>query len=191
MTDAEKVNTTTRQSFTEDAGESKEVPSTPMPPILRNLCENEYKKVGRRALFKMDIVIMPTLMVMCILNYLDRNNIASAKLAVIMQIPSNMMLGRLKLPGVYICLAMAVWGIISAAQTVVSSSAGLAVYAFRMALIYSGSQLGNAFGGLLAIAILELDGHFELEGWRWLFLVEGVVTVGLAVVFAFILANSP
>ncbi|RMJ19589.1 hypothetical protein CDV36_000732 [Fusarium kuroshium] len=60
-----------------------------------------------------------------------------------------------------------------------------------MALFYSGSQLGNAFGGLLAIAILELDGRFGLEGWRWLFLVEGVVTVGLALVFAFTLPNSP
>lgn len=260
MADAEKVNTMARQSFTEDAGESKEVTINTMPVILSNLSDDEYKTVGRRALLKMDMVIMPTLMVMYILNYLDRNNIASAKLAgimedldlsdtefqscvsilfvgysksktkspmssclfthlVLMQIPSNMMLGRLKLPGVYICLAMAVWGIISAAQTVVRSFAGLAVarffigfveavffpgvlfylsifynrkqYAFRMALFYSGSQLGNAFGGLLAIAILELDGRFGLQGWRWLFLVEGVVTVGLALVFAFILPNSP
>ncbi|RMJ19590.1 hypothetical protein CDV36_000731 [Fusarium kuroshium] len=122
----------TRQSFTEDVGESKEVTVNTMPPILRNLSKYEYKRVGRLALFKMDIVIMPTLMVMYILNYLDRNNITSEKLAgimedldlsdteyqscvsilfvgyIIMQIPSNMMLGRLKLPGVYICLAMAV-----------------------------------------------------------------------------------
>lgn len=40
-------------------------------------------------------------------------------------------------------------------------------YALRAALFYSGSQLGNAFGGLLAIAILELDGRHGLEGWRW------------------------
>ncbi|RSM15328.1 hypothetical protein CEP52_000779 [Fusarium oligoseptatum] len=107
----------------------------------------------------MDIVIMPTLMVMYILNYLDRNNIASAKLGgimedldlgdteyqscvsilfvgyIIMQIPSNMMLGRLKLPGVYICLAMAVWGIISAAQIVFSNFAGLAVARFFIGFV--------------------------------------------------------
>ncbi|KAJ3533060.1 hypothetical protein NM208_g8155 [Fusarium decemcellulare] len=244
MADVEKVNTVARESFTEDVvGESKEVSVNTVPAILSALSEDEYKKVGRRALFKMDIVIMPTLMIMYILNYLDRNNIASAKLAgimedlnlsnteyqscvsilfvgyIIMQIPSNMMLGRLKLPGVYICMAMAVWGVISAAQTVVHSFAGLAIarffigfveavffpgalfylsifynrkqYAFRMALFYSGSQLGNAFGGLLAIAILELDGRAGLEGWRWLFLIEGVVTIGLALAFAFVLPNSP
>ena len=56
-----------------------------MTAILSSLDDDEYKIVGRRALFKMDIVIMPTLMVMYILNYLDRNNIASAKLAGIME----------------------------------------------------------------------------------------------------------
>jgi MFS family permease len=41
-------------------------------------------------------------------------------------------------------------------------------FALRTALLYSGSQLGNAFGPLLAIAILELDGAHGLQGWRWL-----------------------
>lgn len=41
-------------------------------------------------------------------------------------------------------------------------------FALRTAILYSGSQLGNAFGPLLAIAILELDGAHGLEGWRWL-----------------------
>ena len=63
-------------------------------------------------------------------------------------------------------------------------------FALRTAILYSGSQIGNAFGGLFAIAILSLDGAHGLAGWRWLFLVEGVMTVGLAIVFAFILPNS-
>ncbi|KAF4967222.1 hypothetical protein FSARC_5201 [Fusarium sarcochroum] len=244
MTDLEKVDKMTRQSFDEDvARESKVVPISAMPSILSGLSEDEYKKIGHKALFKMDTTILPALMVMYILNYLDRNNIASAKLAgitedlnlsateyqscvsilfvgyIIMQIPSNMIIGRIKLPGVYICAAMAVWGAISAAQTKVHNFAGLAIarffigfveavffpgclfylslfynrkqYAFRMALFYSGSQLGNAFGGLLAIAILKLDGKAGLEGWRWLFLVEGVVTIGFAMVFCLVLPNSP
>jgi len=37
----------------------------------------------------------------------------------------------------------------------------------RTAIMYSGSQLGNAFGGLFAVAILKLDGKHGLEGWRW------------------------
>lgn len=39
--------------------------------------------------------------------------------------------------------------------------------AFRTAILYSGSQLGNAFGTLLAIGITELDGKHGLAGWRW------------------------
>lgn len=52
-----------------------------MPSILAGLDESECRRIGRKALLKMDIVIMPTLMVMYILNFLDRNNIASARLA--------------------------------------------------------------------------------------------------------------
>ena len=63
--------------------------------------------------------------------------------------------------------------------------------AFRTAILYSGSQLGNAFGTLFAIAITQLDGTHGLAGWRWLFLIEGILTVGLAIVFACYLPNSP
>lgn len=58
-------------------------------------------------------------------------------------------------------------------------------------LLFSGSQLGNAFGTLLARAILELDGAHGLAGWKWLFIVEGVATVGLAIIFATFLPNLP
>lgn len=40
-------------------------------------------------------------------------------------------------------------------------------FALRTAVLYSGSQLGNAFGGLFAIGILKLDGAHGLSGWRW------------------------
>jgi MFS family permease len=64
-------------------------------------------------------------------------------------------------------------------------------FAFRAAILYSGSQLGNAFGTLLAIGITKLDGAHGIAGWRWLFLIEGILTVGLAIVFALYLPNSP
>lgn len=44
--------------------------------------------------------------------------------------------------------------------------------AFRTAILYSGSQIGNAAGGLFALAILSLDGTYGIAGWRWLFIVE-------------------
>jgi len=37
-------------------------------------------------------------------------------------------------------------------------------FALRTALLYAGSQLGNAFGGLFAIAILKLEGAHGIQG---------------------------
>ena len=48
--------------------------------------------------------------------------------------------------------------------------------ALRTAILYSGSQVGNAFGGLFALAILQLEGAHGIEGWRWLFIVEGIMS---------------
>ncbi|ETN36386.1 uncharacterized protein HMPREF1541_08663 [Cyphellophora europaea CBS 101466] len=219
------------------------VAKQPLPDTLIDLSNTEYDKLGRSATFKMDIQILPCLVIMFILNFLDRQNIASAKLAdietdlnlspvqyqtcvsilfvgyILMQVPSNMVLSKIKYPGAYICCAMAMWGVVSGCMAAVHSFTGLLLarffvgfieavffpgalyylsvyysrkqYAFRAAILYSGSQLGNAFGGLFAIGILRLDGAHGLQGWRWLFLVEGVLTVGLALLFALILPNSP
>ncbi|KAI1748004.1 nicotinamide mononucleotide permease [Xylaria castorea] len=213
-----------------------------MPAHLAALSDDEYKRLGKRATLKMDCVIMPVLVIMFVLNFLDRQNLASAKLAgleedlgisdvqyqtcvsilfvgyILLQVPSNLILGRIKWPGVYICCGMAVWGAISALMSTVQNFGGLLAarvflgvveavffpgalyflslfynrkqYALRAAILYSGSQLGNAFGTLFAIGVLRLDGQHGLAGWRWLFLIEGVLTTGLALLFAFILPNS-
>ncbi|KAJ5042975.1 uncharacterized protein L3040_004365 [Drepanopeziza brunnea f. sp. 'multigermtubi'] len=213
------------------------------PASLAALSDEEYDKVGRSATFKMDISIMPCLVIMFIMNFLDRQNIAAAKLAGIdedlkltavqyqtcvsilfvgyisMQVPSNMIVGKIPRPGVYICFAMAIWGAISACMAATHSYTGLILgrfalgfveavffpgalyflslfynrqqYTLRVAVLYAGSQLGNGFGGLFAIAILELDGRYGIAGWRWLFVIEGVATVGLAIAFAFVLPDSP
>ncbi|CAG8403794.1 unnamed protein product [Penicillium salamii] len=213
-----------------------------MPASLAALSEVEYSNAKRRALWKLDARIMPCMVLMYIMNYLDRQNIAAAKLAnieqdlkitdvqyqtcisilfvgyILMQVPSNLIVGKIKFPGVYICVSMALWGVLSACTAAVHNFSGLLAsrfflgfveavffpgalfylslfyskkqFALRTAILYSGSQLGNAFGGLFAVAILKLDGVHGLEGWRWLFLVEGVATIGLAVILVFILPNS-
>ena len=53
----------------------------------------------------------------------------------------------------------------------------------RYALFYLGPALANMFGGLIAAGVLQgLDGHGGLRAWRWLYVVEGVCTVGLSLV---------
>ncbi|GLI77968.1 hypothetical protein PoHVEF18_006265 [Penicillium ochrochloron] len=213
-----------------------------MPPSLAVLTETELTKIRRQAILKLDARIMPCMVLMYIMNYLDRQNIAAAKLAqieqdlrmtdvqyqtcvsilfvgyILMQVPSNLIVGKIRFPGVYICFSMALWGVLSACTAAVHNPSGLMAsrfflgfveavffpgalfymslfytkkqFAMRTAILYSGSQIGNAFGGLFAVAILKLDGKHGLEGWRWLFLIEGVATVGLAIILAFILPNS-
>ncbi|KAI0467949.1 retrograde regulation protein 2 [Xylaria cf. heliscus] len=47
----------------------------------------------------------------------------------------------------------------------------------RIAFLFIASALSGAFGGLLAWAVLHLDGVSNMSGWRWLYIIEGLVTV--------------
>lgn len=51
--------------------------------------------------------------------------------------------------------------------------------------------LGQALGGFIAAACLTLEGRHGIAGWRWLFIVEGVVTVGLGMAFAVVMPEFP
>ena len=54
---------------------------------------------------------------------------------------------------------------------------------YRIAWFYSGASLANMFGGLLGARVLgNLDGIHGIEGWRWLFTIEGVITIGVAII---------
>ncbi|OGE47625.1 hypothetical protein PENARI_c040G01596 [Penicillium arizonense] len=243
MTDSKSTHTKEIENIVDEQGQSNGASRPPViPASLAMLSAVEYAEVQQRATLKLDARIMPCMVLMYIMNYLDRQNIAAAKLAnidqdlnmtdvqyqtcvsilfvgyILMQVPSNLVVGKIKFPGVYICFSMALWGVLSACTAAVHNFSGLVAcrfflgfveavffpgalfymslfytrkqYALRTAILYSGSQLGNAFGGLFAVAILKLDGKHGLEGWRWLFLIEGVATVGLAMLLAFILPNS-
>lgn len=62
---------------------------------------------------------------------------------------------------------------------------------FRQALFYSGASLAGAFSGLLAYAISMMDGVGGLAGWRWIFILEGLVTVVVAVISFSLLYDFP
>lgn len=87
--DAERSSLDKQQEFieTEEAGPSKPFGNneTAMPPALAALSEEEFEQVKKSAVRKLDLRIMPAVVLMYILNYLDRQNIASAKLANLVQ----------------------------------------------------------------------------------------------------------
>ncbi|KAL4772410.1 major facilitator superfamily domain-containing protein [Aspergillus nidulans var. acristatus] len=138
---------------------------------------------------------------------------------VLMQIPSNIFLAHLR-PSIYIPTVMAVWGMLSALVGETYNAGGLYALRFllgfveaafypgalflisswykrsemgvRSAFLFSGSQLGSAFSGLIGAGITSgLDGAQGLESWRWIFIIEGSVTVFIAIFAIFILPNYP
>lgn len=61
----------------------------------------------------------------------------------------------------------------------------------RIAILYTSAATGGAFSGLLAFAIAKMDGMAGMEGWRWIFLIEGLFTVVVAIMCFFLLCDSP
>ncbi|OAA54570.1 high-affinity nicotinic acid transporter [Niveomyces insectorum RCEF 264] len=52
--------------------------------------------------------------------------------------------------------------------------------AIRVAFLFIASALSGAFGGLLAWAMIHMDGVAGYSGWRWLYIIEGLITVAYA-----------
>ncbi|GLI80723.1 hypothetical protein PoHVEF18_009080 [Penicillium ochrochloron] len=202
-----------------------------------------HQKMTRTLLRKVDFHLLPFLVLMYLLNFLDRNNLSQARLGslekdlgmkgtdynlatsilfvgyLLMQLPSNLLLTRIR-PSRFLGVAMAIWGVISACQAATQSFTGLVVSRFflgfveapffpgavmlmsswytrqelshRIAWFYSGSSLANAFGGLIGAGVLgNLDGAHGIAGWRWLFIIEGCITVGVSVLAGIFLPNYP
>lgn len=230
------------------------------PPLVAAMSHEERQLAEAKMRKKIDIRLLPMVILMYIMNYLDRNNIAAVRLAglqdeldltstqyqardrftnerrdankrqttvsilfvgyVLMQIPSNLFLNKTGKPAIYLPCCMIVWGIISGATGACQNFAGLLVcrfflgfveaayfpgclfylsswytrkeLGFRTAVLYSGSLVSGAFGGLITAGITsDMDGTKGLRAWRWVFLIEGALTVVIAFGAFFIMPNFP
>ncbi|RYP06683.1 hypothetical protein DL765_009390 [Monosporascus sp. GIB2] len=63
--------------------------------------------------------------------------------------------------------------------------------AVRFAWFFNFALAGPMFSGLLAYAISNLEGVGGLQGWRWIFIIEGLMTCVIGVVVFFICPNFP
>ncbi|KAK7006162.1 major facilitator superfamily domain-containing protein [Favolaschia claudopus] len=61
----------------------------------------------------------------------------------------------------------------------------------RNALFYLIGSTASAFGGILAYGLMQLDGKGGLEGWRWIFTIEGTLTCLLALVAYLLIVDFP
>ncbi|KAM0749138.1 MFS general substrate transporter [Meredithblackwellia eburnea MCA 4105] len=63
--------------------------------------------------------------------------------------------------------------------------------AFRLSMYVVSAPLAGAFGGLLASGILKINHIGKYHTWRQIFIVEGIITMGLGFAAFFLMADKP
>lgn len=62
---------------------------------------------------------------------------------------------------------------------------------WRMSIFFSAASAAGAFSGLLAFGLQQMDGIGGLQGWRWIFIIEGIITCVVGMTLPWILPDSP
>ncbi|TVY38907.1 putative transporter [Lachnellula occidentalis] len=126
---------------------------------------------------------------------------------VVAEVPSNMMMKRLR-PSVWLAVIMVTWSIVMISMGFVRDYSGLLVArsflglcegglfpgvsyyitmwykrhecGTRLAFFFSAATAAGAFGGLIARGISEMNNVGGFAGWRWIFILEGALTLVVA-----------
>ena len=134
------------------------------------------------------------------------------------ELPSNLILKRLT-PRVWLAALACAWGTVTmclgfvrnygsfvAVRAILGATEGgllpgMVLYlsglytrgemALRIGIFYTAASLSGAFGGLLARGLSAIGPRGGLEGWRWIFIIEGMVTVVVAVAAFFSVWDFP
>ncbi|BFZ62854.1 hypothetical protein YB2330_003964 [Saitoella coloradoensis] len=61
----------------------------------------------------------------------------------------------------------------------------------RLSIFYMSSVLASGFAGILAYGLGRLNGRQGIEGWRWIFIVEGAITMAAAIFAWFFIVDFP
>ncbi|KAG6329468.1 hypothetical protein ID866_9621 [Astraeus odoratus] len=62
---------------------------------------------------------------------------------------------------------------------------------YRLALFAGAAGAAGAFSGLLAYAIGFMNNAGDLQGWSWIFIIEGIATVVISVIGVLVLPDYP
>ncbi|KAH6889724.1 major facilitator superfamily domain-containing protein [Thelonectria olida] len=61
----------------------------------------------------------------------------------------------------------------------------------RYSSFYLLGCVASAFSGILAYGLMQLGGREGLTGWRWIFIIEGALTIGLGIAGYWLLVDFP
>ncbi|KAJ9500185.1 hypothetical protein H2202_004576 [Exophiala xenobiotica] len=61
----------------------------------------------------------------------------------------------------------------------------------RIAVFFMTASFLSSFSNILAYGLTQIASNPELDGWKWIFIVEGAITIGLAILARFIIVDFP
>ncbi|KAF7791700.1 hypothetical protein EIP86_002723 [Pleurotus ostreatoroseus] len=137
---------------------------------------------------------------------------------ILIEIPSNLLLKRVG-ANILLPLMLTLWGIVTVFHGLITSYSGLIAARFflglceggllpglclylscfyprrklqlRIAIFFCSSALAGAFSGLLATAIIQMNGVGNKPGWAWIFVLEGLFTVLSGLALFFLMPSTP
>ncbi|KAL9094594.1 MAG: hypothetical protein Q9165_003153 [Trypethelium subeluteriae] len=198
-------------------------------------------KIEQRILRTLDFRVVPVLWGLFLVSFIDRGNIANAKIQgmeeelhliendynnaywvftlsyVIFGVPANLVFRKFGPKS--LSIMMFCWGLTVLGQGLTKTYAGLVVCRFlegvceagfvpgcasligsyykrdeflrRYVVFFSAANIAGAFNGLLANLLAKMDGDGGYAGWRWIFIIESLVTMLVSFGSFFIIIEFP
>ncbi|KAI1391885.1 MFS general substrate transporter [Hypoxylon trugodes] len=137
------------------------------------------------------------------------NSLLSAGI-VLLEIPSNILLQRIG-PRNWLSGQIVAWGLVATFQNFITNYGGYlatrlllglceagfipgSLYtmstwykksesSLRISIFFLGNLIASATTSLIGAGILSMGDRYGVAGWRWLFIVEGAITIGVGIIF--------
>jgi ACS family tartrate transporter-like MFS transporter len=198
-------------------------------------------ELGKQTLSKVRRRLMPIVVLLYFIAYLDRNNVGFAKLTMsediglteaayglgagmffigyaLLEIPSNFGMYRFGARR-WIARILISWGILATAMSLVNGEATFYIIRFLLGAAEAGffpailfyitlwfpaaqrvavlgifilaQPVSNALGAPVSGLLLTLDGVLGLQGWQWLYIIEGIPAIVLGIFAPKLLTDRP